>query len=148
MTMATNKPPTTEGTLYSKPIKRGITKDGKPYEIYQIVLEIDGSYKDRNGNPHDKKSLMIFDVSNNVKSNLDLYNIKDVVIVTYKMAGNCFKRKDGSEGFDNKLFAIGMNHADLDANRDTHKGKILIDSDFVAPDLPSKDDPDDSDLPF
>jgi hypothetical protein len=103
-----------KGILYAKPIKKGKKKDGSTFEIPQLVLEIDGSYENKEGKWVTNTYLMLFTAGKNVAKELDSFEIKDSIILSYLMTGKQFKRQDGSLGYDNNLYATSIKHADID----------------------------------
>jgi hypothetical protein len=149
--MAENKFNKIDGTIFDKPVKSGKTKAGKDYSIPQLVLEMDGSYTDKDGKYISKTSFACFDLGKTANQILDSFSVKDLVTVSYVHKGKKFPRKDGTLGFDNAMLATRIEYADLDANHSTHTGKVTVDP-FVKAlpnDVPEEgDEPDDDQLPF
>jgi hypothetical protein len=140
-----------DGTIFDKPVKTGKTKAGKDYSIPQLVLEMDGSYTDKDGKYVTKTSFACFDLGKTANQTLESFSIKDFVTVSYVMKGKKFPRKDGTLGFDNALLATKIEFADLDANHNTHTGKVTVDPfvEALPNDVPEEGGGDEfSDLPF
>jgi hypothetical protein len=140
-----DKFPKAEGVLSATPIKKGLKKDKTPYEIQQIVVELDGSWE-RDGVLHSDTYFMLFDTSKNVKAKLDEFASGDTIIISYVMKGRAYTKKDGTKGYDNAMMAIGIEHADI--NSGTRKATPAKAQPKPEPMPVDNDIPDDSDLPF
>ena len=129
-----------DGIVHSKPVKEGTSKKGEHYSIPSIVLEIDDSYTDKSGKYHSNSSLAEFKVSKNVQSLLDTFSVRDSVTISFKLGG-----KEYNGRLYNENLCFGINHADLDADRDPRIGNIKTDP---KPQEAVVEDDEDDQLPF
>lgn len=101
-----------DGVLFDKPKQNGTSKDGKPYSITKLMLEVDDSYNRKDGGRVDQKFVLEFNITPKVESVLGLYSPRDFVTVSFKVTGRKYKDKYFS-GF----LCWDIKHADLDSNR-------------------------------
>jgi len=134
-----------DGIVYAKPVKEVTSKKSEKFIIPTVVLEFKSSWEDKDGNNHDNSDLVEFNVSKNVASILDSYSIKDHITIGFRLAGKEFKSKNGIM-YLNKPFCYAINHADLDSNRDTHRGKLTTTPEPTKNKV--KAEVEDDDLPF
>ena len=130
-----------DGTIHSKPVKSGTSKAGKEYSIPSLVLEIDDSWTGRDNKYHEGSVLVEFRLTKNVAEFIDSYDIGDTVTVNFKLAGREFKGN-----IYNEPTCFKLEHAELDAKRPTHKGKVQVDSAPPKKQVPVA--PEEDDLPF
>ena len=143
--------PSVDGILYAKsPIRKVTSKDKNgdliEYEFQSIILEIDGSYTNRNGEYVKKVCLMEFDLSKNAKAAIDRFNQNDPITVTYTWAGREYKKKDGTKGYDNKLSAYTVEFSTIDSGN--FKTKPLTKEMNKKETIPAPVPPDDDDDPI
>jgi hypothetical protein len=127
-----------DGVVYAKPVQEGTSKKtGKPYSIPSIILEIKTRYKDK-----EYTTLPEFMLGNGVS--VEGFDIGDMVTISFALDG-----KKVANWHKTSARATYIKFADLDANRDTHTGKVKTDEVFQPP-LPIEegggDEPDG--LPF
>lgn len=147
--MADNKFNKIDGILYAKPVKSGKRKDGGDYSVPQIVLEIDSSYNNAEGNRITNKYLMIFDLSKATKETLDLYDISDPITVSFVMKGREYPKKDGTKGYDNAMLVTKIEHSSIDSGN--FKSKPITKETYKQPIPPAPipvEDDEVLDLPF
>jgi len=146
--MAESKFSKKEGVLNAMPVKKGSRKDGTPYEVQQVVVELDGSYE-MDGVLHTKVYFMLFDTSKNVKGKLDEFSIGDPISFSYVMKGGSYKKKDGTIGYDNAMMMVGIEHSAIDSKKPqspNYPFKKPQPSPLPPAPVPVEDDGDD--LPF
>jgi hypothetical protein len=141
--MSESKFPKATGILNATPVKKGMKKDKTPYEVQQLVLELDG-YWEKDGVAHNDSYLMLFDTSKNVKTRLDEFAVNDPVVISYVMKGRSYLKKDGSKGYDNAMMAVGIEHANIDSG--TRKAAPAKEQPQKQPAFSEPDD--DSGFPF
>jgi hypothetical protein len=127
-----------DGVVYAKPVQSGTSKKtGKPYSIPSIILEIKTRYKDK-----EYTTLPEFMLGNGVS--VEGYEIGDMVTVSFALDG-----KKIGDWHKTSARATYIKFADLDADRNTHTGKVKVDEVFQPP-LPmeEKEEEPEDDLPF
>ena len=127
-----------DGVVYAKPVQSGTSKKtGKPYSIPSIILEIKTRYKDK-----EYTTLPEFMLGNGVS--VEGYEIGDMVTISFALDG-----KKIGDWHKTSARATYIKFADLDADRNTHTGKVKTDEVFQPP-LPmeEKEEEPEDDLPF